>query len=63
MIFFKHKHPREEIIDVLDGLIEYDVESKPPVTLKAGDVLFIAPGIVHSAKNVGCEYNFDSWLE
>ena len=26
---------------------------KPPVTLKAGDVLFIPRGTIHSAKNVG----------
>ena len=26
---------------------------QPPVTLKAGDVLFIPAGVVHSAKNVG----------
>ena len=30
-----------------------EVEGKPPVTLKAGDVLFIPLGTVHSAKNVG----------
>ncbi|WP_431214694.1 cupin domain-containing protein [Puia sp. P3] len=48
-----HKHPGEEIIYVLEGVMEYDVEGKPPVTLKAGDVLFIPAGVVHSAKNVG----------
>jgi len=48
-----HKHPGEEIIYVLEGMIEYDVEGKPPVTLKTGDVLFIPAGVVHSAKNVG----------
>jgi hypothetical protein len=36
---------------VLEGSLEYQVEGKPPVTLKAGDVLFT--GAVHSAKNVG----------
>jgi quercetin dioxygenase-like cupin family protein len=49
----KHWHPGEEIIYVLEGLLEYQVEGKPPVTLKAGDVLFIPAGAVHSAKNVG----------
>jgi len=34
-------HPGEEIIYVLEGSLEYEVEGKPPVTLKAGDVLFI----------------------
>jgi quercetin dioxygenase-like cupin family protein len=37
----RHTHPGEEIIYVLEGTWEYTVEGKPPVTLKAGDVLFI----------------------
>ncbi len=51
--FGKHKHPGEEIIYVLEGLLEYQVEGKAAVTLKAGEVLFIPAGTVHSAKNVG----------
>jgi len=51
--FGKHTHPGEEIIYVLEGALEYEVEGKPPVTLKAGDVLFIPAGAVHSARNVG----------
>jgi quercetin dioxygenase-like cupin family protein len=51
----KHKHPGEEIIYVLEGQLEYQLEGKPPVTLKAGDVLFIPAGTVHSAKNVGTD--------
>ncbi|WP_439363294.1 cupin domain-containing protein [Bradyrhizobium sp. DASA03005] len=53
--FGRHTHPGEEIIYVLAGAIEYDVEGKPPVTLRAGDVLFIPAGTVHAAKNVGGE--------
>lgn len=53
MSFPEHKHPGEEIIYVLDGVLEYHVEGKQPVTLKAGDVLFIPYGTVHSVKNVG----------
>jgi quercetin dioxygenase-like cupin family protein len=49
----KHTHPGEEIIYVLEGSLEYEVEGMPPVTLKAGDVLFIPAGTVHSARNVG----------
>ena len=49
----KHTHPGEEIIYVLEGALEYELEGKPPVTLKAGDVLFIPYGVPHSAKNVG----------
>ncbi|WFU69136.1 cupin domain-containing protein [Bradyrhizobium sp. CB2312] len=51
--FGRHTHPGEEIIYVLAGAIEYDVEGKPPLTLKTGDVLFIPAGTVHAAKNVG----------
>ena len=49
----RHSHPGEEIIYVLEGLLEYQLDGQPPVTLKAGDVLFIPAGVVHSAKNVG----------
>lgn len=48
-----HRHPGEEIIYVVEGTIEYQLEGKPPVTLKAGDVLFVPKGVIHSAKNVG----------
>ena len=51
--FPRHKHPGEEIIYVLEGTFEYEVEGKPPMTLKAGDVLFIPAGTIHAAKNVG----------
>jgi quercetin dioxygenase-like cupin family protein len=51
--FGKHSHPGEEIIYVLEGVFEYEVEGKPTVTLKAGDVLFIPYGKIHAAKNVG----------
>ena len=49
----RHTHPGEEIIYVLEGSLEYEVEGKPPMTLKAGDVLFIPAGTIHAAKNVG----------
>jgi quercetin dioxygenase-like cupin family protein len=48
-----HSHPGEEIVYVIEGLLEYRLEGKPPVTLKAGEVLFIPAGTIHSAKNVG----------
>jgi len=49
----RHTHPGEEIIYVLEGTWEYSVEGKPPLSLKAGDVLFIPAGTIHSARNVG----------
>ena len=50
--FPRHSHPGEEIIYVTQGTIEYEVAGQP-VTVKAGDVLFIPYGVVHAAKNVG----------
>jgi quercetin dioxygenase-like cupin family protein len=49
----RHKHPGEEIIYVLKGTLEYEVEGRPTVTLRAGGVLFVPYGVVHSARNVG----------
>ena len=49
----RHTHPGEEIIYVLEGSWEYQVEGQPPKTLKSGDVLFIPAGAIHSAENVG----------
>ena len=49
----RHTHLGEEIIYVLEGTWEYTMEGKPPVTLKAGDVLFVPAGTIHSARNVG----------
>lgn len=51
--FGEHWHPGEEIVYVLEGSLEYRVEGKPPVTLEAGEVLFIPAGTIHAAKNVG----------
>jgi quercetin dioxygenase-like cupin family protein len=51
--FPPHSHPGEEIAYVIEGLLEYRLDGRPPVTLKAGEVLFIPAGTIHSAKNVG----------
>ena len=48
-----HSHPGEEIVYVIEGLLEYQLEGEAPVTLKAGEVLFIPAGKIHSARNVG----------
>lgn len=49
----KHSHPGVEIAYVIDGTFEYQLEGQPPVTLKAGDSLYIPAGIAHVAKNIG----------
>jgi quercetin dioxygenase-like cupin family protein len=51
--FPPHSHPGEEIAYVIEGELEYRLEGRPPVTLKAGEALFIPAGTVHAAKNVG----------
>lgn len=48
-----HSHPGEELIYVLEGIFEYQIEGEKPVILKAGEVLFIPAGKNHSAKNIG----------
>jgi quercetin dioxygenase-like cupin family protein len=50
----RHTHPGEEIVYVLEGApLEYEVEGRPTVTLKPGEVLFIPAGTAHAARNVG----------
>ena len=51
--FPKHTHPGEEIVYIVEGQLEYALEGKPPVTLKAGEVLFIPTGVAHAVRNVG----------
>jgi quercetin dioxygenase-like cupin family protein len=51
--FPQHSHPGEEIVYVIEGVLEYRVEGKPPVTLRAGEVLFIPAGAIHGVTNVG----------
>ena len=49
----RHTHPGEEIIYVLEGTLEYQIEGRPPLRVKPGDVLFVPAGTVHAAKNLG----------
>jgi quercetin dioxygenase-like cupin family protein len=49
----KHWHPGEEIIYVLEGSLEYQVEGQLPKTVNAGDVFFVPAETVRAAKNVG----------
>ena len=49
----RHAHPGEEIVYVVEGALEYALDDRPPVTLKAGEVLFIPHGTGHAVKNVG----------
>jgi len=51
--FGNHTHPGAEVAYVLEGTLEYRLEGRPPVKLKAGEALFIPAGTVHAASNVG----------
>ena len=53
VVFPRHSHPGEEIVYAIEGSLEYRLDSKPPVTLKPGQVLFIPAGAVHAVRNVG----------
>ena len=53
--FGRHRHPGEEIIYVTDGALEYQLDGAPPVTIRAGEGLFIPAGTIHSARNAGSQ--------
>ncbi len=49
----RHTHFGEEIIYIIQGKLVYEVEGRLPTTYKAGDVLFVPAGAIHSVKNIG----------
>lgn len=51
--FPAHRHPGEEAIFVLSGTFVYELEGRGPVTVLAGESLFIPAGVAHSARNAG----------
>lgn len=53
VVSINHRHPGEEVAYVLEGTLEYQLEGRQPVTLMAGQSLFIPAGVAHIAKNVG----------
>jgi quercetin dioxygenase-like cupin family protein len=50
---FRHKHPGEEIIYVLEGPLEYTIDGREPKVYNAGDALIVPPETFHSVRNVG----------
>lgn len=51
----RHKHPREEIIYVLEGSLEYQIDGQAPTIVNAGEVFFVPAETVHAVKNVGSD--------
>ena len=49
----RHTHPGDEVLYVLEGTLDYLPDGKAPVTLNAGQSVFIPAGTVHAARNPG----------
>lgn len=50
---FRHKHPGEEVIYVLEGSIQYDINGQAPIRVSAGEGLTVPADTIHSATNIG----------
>ena len=49
----RHWHPGEEIIYVLEGSLEYEIDGMPPATVSAGEPFFVPAEAIHAVRNVG----------
>ena len=49
----KHRHPGEEILYVLEGSLEYQIEGQSRKTYKAGEALLVPAETVPAVRNVG----------
>ena len=49
----RHKHPGEEIIYVLEGSLEYQIDGLPARKYNAGEALVVPAETVHAVRNVG----------
>ncbi len=51
----RHRHPNsEEVLYLIKGRISHTLDDKT-VTMSAGDVITIAPGVFHNASSIGSE--------
>jgi quercetin dioxygenase-like cupin family protein len=50
---FRHFHYGEEVIYVLEGTLEYEIEGEGTKTVSAGEALTVPAEAVHSVRNVG----------
>jgi quercetin dioxygenase-like cupin family protein len=49
----RHSHHGEEIIYVLTGALQYQIDGSAPAMVNAGQVFFVPAGAIHQAKNIG----------
>ena len=49
----RHFHPGEEIIYVLEGSLEYQIDGQPTKLYNAGQALTVPAGVIHAVRNIG----------
>jgi quercetin dioxygenase-like cupin family protein len=49
----RHFHPGEEIIVVLEGSLEYQIDGRETKVYNAGEALTVPAGVIHAVRNVG----------
>ena len=49
----RHTHPGEEVLYVLAGSLEYQVDGQPTKVYNAGEVLTVPAGVIHAVRNAG----------
>jgi quercetin dioxygenase-like cupin family protein len=49
----RHFHPGEEIIYVLEGSLEYQIDGQPAKVYNAGEALTVPAGVIHAMRNAG----------
>ena len=49
----RHTHPGEEIIYVLAGSLEYQIDGQPTKVYNVGQALTVPAGVIHAVRNAG----------
>jgi mannose-6-phosphate isomerase-like protein (cupin superfamily) len=49
------RHPGEEVIYVVQGTWEYNLDGQPPVTIETGQSFLTPYGVVHGVRNIGSD--------
>ena len=49
----RHTHPGEEIIYVLEGPLEYQIDGQPTRVYNAGEAVTVPAGAIHAVRNAG----------
>jgi quercetin dioxygenase-like cupin family protein len=49
----RHSHPGDELVILLEGEVEVELDGLPPVRVRAGEAMHVEAGRVHQPKSVG----------